>query len=99
MTDTETTTTDTPEPEPIPDGDAQPETPPADPADDTPAGDDGQGDEDTVARYRVLREPYISYPSGGPGGEERQAHAGDVVDDLPEVSIPWMLADGWIETA
>jgi hypothetical protein len=51
-------------------------------------------------RYRVLcwgacestGEPCgINYPP------ERRAVEGDVVSDLPVVSIPWLLEVGWVE--
>ncbi len=40
-------------------------------------------------RYRVLVG--LSYPTG------REAGPGDVVDDLPARSVPWLLEQGMIE--
>jgi hypothetical protein len=44
--------------------------------------------------YRVMRG--ITYPAGG--GEKR-AEPGDLVDDLPESAVEWLLADGAVEPA
>jgi len=59
-----------------------------------------------MPRYRIRdygpvggSELGINYPSGGPGGVSKRAVVGDVVDDLPEQSIGWLLADGIIEPA
>ena len=40
-------------------------------------------------KYKVLSG--LSYPP------DKTAEPGDVVDDLPEKSIPWLLKDGHIE--
>ncbi len=36
----------------------------------------------------------LNYPDGH--GGECQAEVGDMVDNLPAISIPWLLADGLI---
>lgn len=41
------------------------------------------------ARYKVLRE--LAYPP------ERRVAPGEIVDDIPEISVPWLLRDGLIE--
>lgn len=45
--------------------------------------------------YRVVRG--VNYP--GADGAAKRAEPGDLVDDLPEGSIDWLLADGAIEKA
>lgn len=40
-------------------------------------------------RYRALAG--LSYPPG------KSAAKGDVVDDLPAISVPWLLEQGYIE--
>lgn len=44
-------------------------------------------------RYRVLAEG-LNYPAGD--GERRAEH-GDLVDDIPDKSLPWLLKQGLIE--
>lgn len=51
-------------------------------------------------RYQVLTG--LNYdPRGKRAGDldrqEKRAEIGDVVDDLPEMSIPWLLKQGLIE--
>lgn len=72
--------------------------------DDTPTDDqadtssaetpDAAAAEPAPQSYRIVRG--VNYPSGA--GEKR-AEPGDVVDDLPEESIGWLLDDGAIEKA
>lgn len=64
--------------------------PTPDAPEDAPAGE-APADEPAVQSYRILKE-YVAY------GDKR-AVAGDVVDDLPDVSVGWLLSDGWIEKA
>lgn len=45
---------------------------------------------------RYLVKNGLSYSAKG---EPRRAEIGDVVDDLPKVSIGWLLAQGHIEEA
>lgn len=45
-------------------------------------------------QYRVLVG--LDYPRGG-RGPDRRAEPGDVVDDLPKTSVPWLLEQGAIE--
>lgn len=42
--------------------------------------------------YRIVA-PYVKW------APERMAMQGEIVDDLPQVSIPWLLAEGAIEVA
>ena len=35
----------------------------------------------------------------GPDGEDVRAEAGEVRDDVPAVSVPWLLADGHLEVS
>jgi hypothetical protein len=42
-------------------------------------------------RFRVVRG--LNYPGGGGA---RRAEPGEVVDDLPAGSVPWLLAQGHI---
>lgn len=50
--------------------------------------------DDTKASYRALVG--LSYTVGD---KEKRAEAGDVVADIPEESIGWLLDDGAIEPA
>lgn len=64
---------------------------------DETAGEDQADEKAAPAQsYRVVRG--INYP-GGKTGAEKRANVGDVVNDLPEGSIDWLLADGAIEKA
>lgn len=36
-------------------------------------------------------------PSGDPNRQEKRVWCGDVVDDFPQISVPWLLAQGFIE--
>lgn len=45
-------------------------------------------------QYRALVG--LDYPRGG-RGPDRRAEPGDVVDDLPKTSVPWLLEQGAIE--
>lgn len=45
--------------------------------------------------YRIVRG--VNYP--GADGVEKRAEPGDLVDDLPEGSVGWLLDDGAIEKA
>ncbi|WP_433519043.1 hypothetical protein ACQP2T_28100 [Nonomuraea sp. CA-143628] len=45
-------------------------------------------------QYRALVG--LDYPGRG-RGEERRAEPGDVVDDLPKTSVPWLVEQGAIE--
>jgi hypothetical protein len=45
----------------------------------------------TAPKYRVLVG--LNYPP------DRRAEPGDIVDDIPPVSIPWLLRDRAIEAA
>jgi len=47
----------------------------------------GKGTQAAAYRARVG----LSYPPG------RRAEAGEVVSDLPQASVAWLLAEGWIE--
>ena len=46
-------------------------------------------------RFRVLKPPHrpggLSYPP------HKEAVPGDIVSDLPAISIPWLLRRGYIE--
>lgn len=44
-------------------------------------------------RYRALVG--LNYPQNGKG-PERRAEPGDIIDDLPAKSVPWLLEDGSI---
>jgi hypothetical protein len=44
-------------------------------------------------KYRVVAG--LDYP--GKGGKDKRAEPGDVVDDLPAKSVPWLLKQGAIE--
>lgn len=46
-----------------------------------------------VKRYRVLNG--LNYPAKG--GKPKRAEPGDVVDDLPAKSVPWLLEQGHVE--
>ena len=43
-------------------------------------------------QYKVLTG--MNYPVNG---VEKRVEMGDVVDDIPEVSLPWLLAGGHVE--
>lgn len=45
-----------------------------------------------MPKYRILNA-LISYPPN------KNAYAGDIVDDLPTKSVKWLLEDGHIELA
>lgn len=50
---------------------------------------------DPKRRYEVLTG--LNYPDpGAEDGSEKRAEVGDVVDDLPEDSIDWLLEQGHI---
>jgi hypothetical protein len=83
---TDTTDEEIPEDSGAAPGDAAPEETP----DAEPAG------EPAPQSYRVLRG--INYPNPDGMGEKR-AEPGDLVDDLPEQSVGWLLDDGVIEKA
>lgn len=46
-------------------------------------------------RYRALVG--LNYPPYGKGTDEKRVEPGEVCDDIPPQSIPWLLADGHIE--
>lgn len=47
----------------------------------------------TAKRFKALRG--LNYPDGK--GKEKRVEAGEVVTDIPEKSLPWLLAKGAIE--
>lgn len=46
-----------------------------------------------MTKYRALNG--LNYPN--PKGGEHRAEPGDVVDNLPAKSVPWLLRQGHIE--
>lgn len=79
--------TDTPDPTPD-------ETPDAET---NPDGDvvEATPDAPPAQSYRVIRG--LGYPDAD--GHEKRAEPGDLVDDIPEGSVGWLLNDGAIEKA
>jgi hypothetical protein len=46
-------------------------------------------------KYKVLAENGIAYPDAS--GKEKRVKGGTIVDDIPAVSIKWLVAQGIVE--